>query len=1333
MCLTERFRSAYIKVNTCISVLQGNRGPGRPPLKRYPRGRQARNLRVTDNTQPNPPCPIASSNPPEVPRVPNHISDSTLTTDELLFTNIFAHPTGVAPLTASSNTNTKGAKPLFLERVAHDPPSWKLLGKIPTESLPDWFDAQHNDYNPQKCYPTCVVNVTWFGHPGDTPLDAIAQGKVVYRWNYVCRGACSLLNDSDDSEMYALQMLGEEGRKQQEPEEDEPMNRWQNCGTGVKLMMSTSDASSDHLAWSRRLRNIVSERFHLIGAKATTIMQEVVNQYRNPTLTSRYTNAPTEVPYEFLAFRRPNANQIRQMVPAITRYTPHEPTKPNSMSNFTCAFADNFTLESMILHGTRDGMAADSSWRNKSENRAAVIFLIAIDNNGHLTPGSALLSANVCTQTLYEYLEATKKRVQEQAQEIVTDPNSILHSSEADQAEIIAICIELLKCGWAVPKWMIYKCRAELKAIRKDAYIRLCQFHVIQAILRWECDDGSVVKGPRISMAVKYAILVHFCVLQRCRRMEEWPAAVTLFLKKVRKIIMSQTDEELEELNGDPEDTPDIVEDEIPKSDGMKPSLKRKRRRNTRGRQPKTREMLKVQYEFVHSYFSKNWFTAEWIHEYRIIMLEVLGSTNSDLTALFTDIGLPPDNRRNKRIDRLGAIILNEFFPFYQYWTGSNKRILREITELNYHVHKLWEDGQAHGIKEPEAFIVDVRTPDCRCMGFQQSGKNCVHILLAKLKISNGPASAWKELETQNQRWISRKRNKGDAREAKKISDEVHDNEFKIILGKLDKTIGIEGSGTLTAIRGISPMLSDNGEINPSCMEHFITTKRQDRRGRPPQLQPMQPWRAVKRRHVPLFSRKPGCKVTKRLAKNSLFPANIKIVKDYTDHVHEQSTLSDCKSINIYPNPSIPNEDEFASMTKLMPGSKELSGTSPVTGHDEIDPEELSMSSTDLSCWEIPAYLLRIKEMELFVEMLNILSKTCMLRTWFCLSPNVSGYLEQALHDFNIYKKSDWAQALCDAHAQQPFKRLIFLDLRNFHWMLFVHDLTPYTRDPCTSYNSLSSTSHMMDITDQWYIHNYLMSKEKIPQQIQRTFQSVSLGIQKDASNCGFWTILIAFFLLLDIPVDARRMKHLTPIELREIIGSLYINYTGTSEGLASDFVQNIFERFSPQVSLLGINILSLHPKSRSKLMHKSTKPDIQEESMCSQYSLPECGDNQVFYDIICQQKTLDFFIDHKFPITAAKIEQVRKADGRLCDAILNAYLHLWQRDMSQLSNDPYTFKIFDTILANRLWDTPTKVDFKPPGTSRKGKPVVQCWVPDVSLKCDKYCFINFDMLPLPG
>ena len=40
----------------------------------------------------------------------------------------------------------------------------------------------------------------------------------------------------------------------------------------------------------------------------------------------------------------------------------HDPKQKDSISQLTCGFVDDFTLENMILHGTRDGMAADTSW-----------------------------------------------------------------------------------------------------------------------------------------------------------------------------------------------------------------------------------------------------------------------------------------------------------------------------------------------------------------------------------------------------------------------------------------------------------------------------------------------------------------------------------------------------------------------------------------------------------------------------------------------------------------------------------------------------------------------------------------------------------------------------------------------------------------------------------------------------------------------------------------------------------------------------------------------------------------------------------------------------------
>ena len=68
-------------------------------------------------------------------------------------------------------------------------------------------------------------------------------------------------------------------------------------------------------------------------------------------------------------------------------YVPHDFKLPDALSQFKVGLTDDFSLDSLILHGRDRGWALDSSWRNKNENRAAVTFLIAVDEDLHALPG----------------------------------------------------------------------------------------------------------------------------------------------------------------------------------------------------------------------------------------------------------------------------------------------------------------------------------------------------------------------------------------------------------------------------------------------------------------------------------------------------------------------------------------------------------------------------------------------------------------------------------------------------------------------------------------------------------------------------------------------------------------------------------------------------------------------------------------------------------------------------------------------------------------------------------------------------------------------------------
>ena len=164
--------------------------------------------------------------------------------------------------------------------------------------------------------------------------------------------------------------------------------------------------------------------------------------------------------------------------------------------------------------------------------------------------------------------------------------------------------------------------------------------------------------------------------------------------------------------------------------------------------------------------------------------------------------------------------------------------------------------------------------------------------------------------------------------------------------------------------------------------------------------------------------------------------------------------------------------------------------------------------------------------------------------------------------DTLYHQHSDVALDLCAVHAHHPIEQLVFLDLREFHWMVFHHDLWRPCQQRCTAYNSLSHTSHSIDIMDQWRIRNHLMADS--PHTPQAPFHSVSLGIQKDSSTCGFWAVFIAFALTLQIPISKKALGSLIPCELKQIIGSIYMEYMSEEEGLSSQSLISLFAQFNP-------------------------------------------------------------------------------------------------------------------------------------------------------------------------
>ncbi|KAI0744700.1 hypothetical protein C8Q76DRAFT_605694, partial [Earliella scabrosa] len=302
---------------------------------------------------------------------------------------------------------------------------------------------------------------------------------------------------------------------------------------------------------------------------------------------------------------------------------------------FTVALTDDFSLDSLILHGPRGGWALDSSWRNKNENRAAVTFLITVNETRHAVPGSVLLSANVRTETLKQYLAETRSKLKARAQAILAEVELKKHA------------LEVVQGTFEPSHYMIDKCYAELRAIRDadpDALIRLCQFHTVQAIIRLDTDKGDRGSPMRIPLTVKFEVVYFFRVLQRCRTWDEWPTARDAFLRRTSADARKQ-----------------------------------------------------AQWVFLREYFETNWFTEEWIPCWTDIGLpsdqtrDGPWNTNNWIERAFrTFDAIFLDHRANKRIDRLAIIILNDFLPFFRVWNPDDESETRAILELNHRAYHLW-------------------------------------------------------------------------------------------------------------------------------------------------------------------------------------------------------------------------------------------------------------------------------------------------------------------------------------------------------------------------------------------------------------------------------------------------------------------------------------------------------------------------------------------------------------------------------------------------------------------------------------------------------------------
>ncbi|KIJ43275.1 hypothetical protein M422DRAFT_253479 [Sphaerobolus stellatus SS14] len=497
---------------------------GRPPLKRTSSGRKSKKETLLTSLS------VFTTEEQETKQ--NAEVVPSLSKEQQEITQFALHRPGAQrAMQAITNPTESRIGTLKLNKINRPGPVWKHLGVVHTVDLPYWFDSQLNDYNVKRFTHTYVVDIRWFGYPGDSPNDLRARSFIVrwadrsplppenrgllekekaplLRWEFGCRGICAITEEAASEESESISQS--EGEQEEEiSHKVKKKSRW-NCPNHVYIVVEVcaNDLSLAHvwqrgshedavnlklLNWSHILRNEVQEAMRLCGARPMHIMKDLVTRFDYPTqqLLQRLDLPVIKITTPFPSWRRPMPQQIRNLLPAAMRrlrlhvdpfqgikilvtknpediYQPHDFSKPNNISRFTVAVSTDYALEDLLVHGAHDGIGADFSWRNKNENRAAMTLLTVVTEGGRMTPGAALLSPNVKKDTIKAWLKETKKKLMKRAKEIVKDPKSVKHTDPAIKKQIINKAKQMVETGkWLVAKWMIDKCWPFLQAIKE--------------------------------------------------------------------------------------------------------------------------------------------------------------------------------------------------------------------------------------------------------------------------------------------------------------------------------------------------------------------------------------------------------------------------------------------------------------------------------------------------------------------------------------------------------------------------------------------------------------------------------------------------------------------------------------------------------------------------------------------------------------------------------------------------------------------------------------------------------------------------------------------------
>ncbi|KAJ7630200.1 hypothetical protein FB45DRAFT_1027435 [Roridomyces roridus] len=159
-----------------------------------------------------------------------------------------------------------------------------------------------NDYYPREFHTSRVsAEITWFGHPGDSPHDIRARKMIrpTVRWTYACGGVHDGVIPDDEDES--------------KPDGDDGGVQGGEAGFGEQSNLDSGEhedvtpAQTKWLMWSRLLRLECMDRCRRRGAKVTMLQRELVEDFGITDSSGKKQLLPVH--------RLPTTNQLKSLIP----------------------------------------------------------------------------------------------------------------------------------------------------------------------------------------------------------------------------------------------------------------------------------------------------------------------------------------------------------------------------------------------------------------------------------------------------------------------------------------------------------------------------------------------------------------------------------------------------------------------------------------------------------------------------------------------------------------------------------------------------------------------------------------------------------------------------------------------------------------------------------------------------------------------------------------------------------------------------------------------------------------------------------------------------------